>query len=192
MTHLSRSPIDAELALEQWHGYVEAFRAHGWVVAEIEPADEHPDGVFVEDTVVVFGDLAVLTSPGAASRVGELASTERALTALIAAGLVAPEFQVTNEPSVIAYINYMQTLIQSGTGDVRADYTSILTRAGDSTALIGEINTVLAAGQLSAATISTIRGAVDSIATTTPALLINRVYTAILLTMASTDFIAIK
>lgn len=86
MTHLSRSPIDAELALEQWHGYVEAFRAHGWVVAEIEPADEHPDGVFVEDTVVVFGDLAVLTSPGAASRVGELASTERALTALIAAG----------------------------------------------------------------------------------------------------------
>ncbi len=113
-------------------------------------------------------------------------------TTLATAGLVAPEFQVTNEPSVIAYINYMQTLISAGTGDVRADYTSIMTRAADSAALVAEINIILAAGQLSAATVATIRTAVDSIATTTPALLTNRVYTAILLTMASPDFIAIK
>jgi dimethylargininase len=82
LTHLDREPVDSDLALRQWQGYVDAFATHGWTVQEIEPADEHPDGVFVEDSVVVFDDLAVLTSPGAASRRGEVASTERALAAL--------------------------------------------------------------------------------------------------------------
>ena len=74
LTHLERVPVDAGLALEQWHGYVDAFRGRGWEVTEIEPADEHPDGVFVEDAAVVFGDLAVVASPGARSRRGELAT----------------------------------------------------------------------------------------------------------------------
>jgi dimethylargininase len=74
LTHVERVPVDASVALEQWHGYVDAFRDHGWDVATVEPADEHPDGVFVEDAVVVFDDLAVLTSPGADSRRGELAT----------------------------------------------------------------------------------------------------------------------
>ncbi len=82
LTHLDRVPIDARLALAQWQGYVEAFRTRGWAVTEIEPADEHPDGVFVEDTVVAFGELAVLTSPGADSRRGELATVAPALDAL--------------------------------------------------------------------------------------------------------------
>ena len=87
LTHLARSEIDAGRAQEQWDGYVEAFRTHGWTVTQVEPADEFPDGVFVEDTVVVFDDLAVLTSPGARSRVGEVVTTERALTSLAADGI---------------------------------------------------------------------------------------------------------
>ena len=82
LTHLERVPVDAALALEQWRAYVDVFRDAGWTVTEVEPVDAHPDGVFVEDTVVVFGDLAVLTSPGAASRTGEIASTARALEQL--------------------------------------------------------------------------------------------------------------
>ncbi len=74
LTHLNRVPVDADLAQAQWEGYVDAFRARGWDVVEVPPADDHADGVFVEDAVVVFGDLAVLTSPGAASRRGELTS----------------------------------------------------------------------------------------------------------------------
>jgi dimethylargininase len=74
LTHVERVPVDAQVALAQWHGYVDAFRDHGWDVTTVEPADEHPDGVFVEDAVVVFDDLAVLTSPGADSRRGELAT----------------------------------------------------------------------------------------------------------------------
>jgi hypothetical protein len=38
-------------------------------------------------------------------------------SAISAQGLVAPEFQITNEPSVIAYVNYMQALIVNGAGD---------------------------------------------------------------------------
>ncbi len=110
-------------------------------------------------------------------------------TAISNATLVAPEFQITNELSVVAYINYMQGLIGSTTNDVRGDYTALLALASDSAALVDEVNLLLAAGQLSAATITAIRAAVDSIsatATTGPA---NRVYTAILLTMASPEYI---
>jgi dimethylargininase len=82
LTHLDPQPVDPELALRQWHGYVAAFADRGWQVTEVAPADEHPDGVFIEDAVVVFGDLAVLTSPGAVSRRGELVTTEDAVRAL--------------------------------------------------------------------------------------------------------------
>jgi dimethylargininase len=84
LTHLSRAPVDPDLALRQWAGYVAAFADRGWAVTEVEPADEHADGVFVEDAVVIFDDLAVLTNPGAASRRGEVASVAGALDGLVA------------------------------------------------------------------------------------------------------------
>ena len=113
-------------------------------------------------------------------------------SALGTAGLVAPELQITNEQSVVAYVNYMQGLIGSGTGDVKADYTDILTKASDSAALVGEVNLVLAAGQLSAGTVTAIRAAVDSIAATATNGPINRVGVAILLTLASPDYLTLK
>ncbi|WP_036959688.1 dimethylargininase [Promicromonospora kroppenstedtii] len=74
LTHLERVPVDAALAAAQWARYVDVFRDLGWAVRELPAADQHPDGVFVEDTVVVFDDLAVLTRPGALSRRGEIES----------------------------------------------------------------------------------------------------------------------
>lgn len=59
------------------------FADHGWNVVEVEPADDCPDAVFVEDTVVVFGDVAVITRPGAESRAPETAGTEQAIRPLI-------------------------------------------------------------------------------------------------------------
>ncbi len=110
-------------------------------------------------------------------------------TTIAAAGMVAPEFQVTNEVSVVAYVNFMQTLIANGMGDFKADYTALNAKAGNSAALLEEINVVLAAGQLTASTVATIRSAVDAIAATSTA---NRVSTAILLTMAAPEFIALR
>ncbi len=113
-------------------------------------------------------------------------------TSIATSGFVAPEFQITNEPSVIAYVNYMQTLIQNGASDARGNYTDILTKAADSQALIDELNLIFTASQLSAATITTIKGAVDAISFTGTNGPINRVYTAILLVMASPEYIAQK
>ena len=113
-------------------------------------------------------------------------------TSIASSNLVGPEFQITSEPSVIAYVNYMQSLIQNGAGDAKANYADILTKASDSQALVDEVNLVLSAGQLSAATLATIKGAVDSISVTATNGPLNRVYTAILLTMAAPDYITQK
>lgn len=79
LTHLERVPVDPDLAMTQWEAYVAALRAEGWECVEVEPADDCPDAVFVEDTVVVYGDLAVISRPGADARKPETAGTERAL-----------------------------------------------------------------------------------------------------------------
>ncbi|MDT0117685.1 N(G),N(G)-dimethylarginine dimethylaminohydrolase [Microbacterium sp. PRF11] len=81
LTHLDRVPVDPDLALSQWQAYVEAFRSRGWDIVEIAPADDQPDGVFVEDAVVVFGDVAVLCRAGAASRRGEAESVRAGVAA---------------------------------------------------------------------------------------------------------------
>ena len=72
VTHVERRPVDYALARAQWEMYVRALEDAGWEAIELPPADESPDGVFVEDAVVVFGDVAVITRPGAASRRVEL------------------------------------------------------------------------------------------------------------------------
>jgi dimethylargininase len=79
VTHIDRTPVDLDRALEQWQAYATALRGAGWDVVEVEPADDCPDAVFVEDAVVVHGDLAVITRPGAPERRGETAGVERAV-----------------------------------------------------------------------------------------------------------------
>ena len=78
----SPTPVDVDLAGRQWHGYVDALRAEGWEIIEVPPADDCPDAVFVEDTVVVHGDLAVISRPGADERRPEIAGTEATLALL--------------------------------------------------------------------------------------------------------------
>ena len=51
-------------------------RSAGWSTHEVEPADECPDAVFIEDAIVVHEDLAIITHPGAAERKGEVAGAE--------------------------------------------------------------------------------------------------------------------
>jgi dimethylargininase len=82
VTHAERAPVDAERALDQWEGYVAALREHGWEVVEAEPADDCPDGVFVEDAAVVVRGVAVLTRPGAPQRRAEVESVARSLAEL--------------------------------------------------------------------------------------------------------------
>jgi dimethylargininase len=81
-THIDRVPADAALAARQHAAYVKAVADAGWTIREVPAADELPDCAFVEDTVVVFDDLAVLTRPGAAERRPEIAGAEEVVRAL--------------------------------------------------------------------------------------------------------------
>lgn len=78
VTHVARRPVDLGLAERQHAAYAAAVAAAGWQVVALPAADELPDSVFVEDTVVVAGDLAVVTRPGAPSRRPEADAAERA------------------------------------------------------------------------------------------------------------------
>jgi dimethylargininase len=82
VTYGERAPVDAELAAKQHAGYVAAIADAGWAIREVPTADDLPDSAFVEDTVVVCGELAVLTRPGAIERRAEVAGTEEAVRAL--------------------------------------------------------------------------------------------------------------
>jgi dimethylargininase len=95
VTHIEKSVIDQRRAEQQWRDYVEALRNNGFAPVEVEAADECPDGVFIEDTMVVYGDLAVLSRSGAPERRGEI-STARA--AAEAAGLRIAEI---TEPATL-------------------------------------------------------------------------------------------
>ncbi len=108
-------------------------------------------------------------------------------TQLAANNLLAPEFQITNEPSLIAYTNYLQTVIQSGAGEARPDYSALVPLAGDSQALLDELNLLLAAGQIHPTVIAQMKPALDTIANTT-----NRIYAAVLMVMASPDYLVLR
>jgi dimethylargininase len=79
LTHIDRVPVDLDLAQRQWEAYVAALQAEGWETIEVPPAPDCPDSVFVEDTVVMYDDLAVITRPGADERKAEVAGTEQVL-----------------------------------------------------------------------------------------------------------------
>jgi dimethylargininase len=82
VTYIERTPVDVPRAHAQHEAYVAALASHGWRVREVAPADDCPDAVFVEDTVIVCGDLAVLTRPGAPPRRPEVAAVAEAVHGL--------------------------------------------------------------------------------------------------------------
>jgi dimethylargininase len=71
LTHIDRVEVDIDLAERQWGAYCDALDTWGFEPVRVAAADDLPDSVFVEDAVVVFDGIAVLTSPGAESRRGE-------------------------------------------------------------------------------------------------------------------------
>jgi len=76
VTHIERSPVDVVLATRQWATYVDALRGVGWQIREVPVLESAPDCVFIEDTVVMFHDLAVITRPGDDRRKPEVTAVE--------------------------------------------------------------------------------------------------------------------
>lgn len=88
LTFVDRVPVDLKRAVAQHQRYVDLLAELGHQVVHVAPADELPDGTFLEDTAVVVEDLAILTRPGAASRRGEL-ETVRAVLAKLGVRMAA-------------------------------------------------------------------------------------------------------
>ena len=75
LTHLDRTPIDPDFAAVQHGNYEQALRDAGFEVVRLPYLADDPDAVFVEDTAILLGQQAVITRPGAESRVDEVDST---------------------------------------------------------------------------------------------------------------------
>jgi uncharacterized protein (DUF1800 family) len=110
-------------------------------------------------------------------------------SALGTLNLNAPEFQITNESTVVGWANWAQTFVQSGVGETRPDYTAELALATDATVLVKRVSLLLSGDTLSAATLATIGTAVGSISATTDAGKLNRVYAAIHLVLCAPEYL---
>jgi uncharacterized protein (DUF1800 family) len=133
-------------------------------------------------------------------------------TALAASHSTAPEFQLVNETTVAGYLNYLQGVVRNGLFvnapdlpqstsnvnngyDLTAPYTAELALVLDVPALVARLNRILAAGQLSAATVTTIVNAASAIAvtaTSTDTVKLNRIAAAVLLVLASPEYLVQK
>ncbi|QHI98909.1 DUF1800 family protein [Xylophilus rhododendri] len=133
-------------------------------------------------------------------------------TTIATAGLVAPEFQLVNESTVSGYINYMVTVVRYGiyvgapdkpqitsdasdSFDLAASYTNELPLATNAQALVARLNLLLAAGQLSADTVTLIVNALNAIPLTdssSTSAKLDRIGAAVLLVMSSPEYLVQK
>jgi len=113
-------------------------------------------------------------------------------TAIGSAALVAPEFQITNESSVVGVVNFLQRAVSGQVGDLvpaPAAMAALTAMADDPPALLAELNVVFAAGRLSAATIETARAAIAAMATGSETNRTRRVQAALVLVQAAPETI---
>ena len=82
VTHIHRVTVDHAKALEQWGAYCAVMGAAGWQTLEVPPADDCPDAVFIEDTMVVYGHTAIIALSGAVSRRAETTDAETVVAGL--------------------------------------------------------------------------------------------------------------
>ncbi|MDQ3059677.1 MAG: DUF1800 domain-containing protein [Pseudomonadota bacterium] len=132
-------------------------------------------------------------------------------TAMAAAQAPAPEFQLLNETTVGAYLNYMQGVIRNGIScpqpdvpqaastnylfDVKARYDEEMPLVANAGALVSHLGLVLCAGALSAATqtlIVSVLNATPLTAASTDAARLDRIAAAVLMVMASADYLIQK
>jgi dimethylargininase len=79
LTFHDRQPIDYERACQQHQQYVAALRQLGLQVQILPAEPDLPDSVFVEDTALVLDECAIITRPGADSRMPEIDSITKVL-----------------------------------------------------------------------------------------------------------------
>jgi dimethylargininase len=82
VTHIDRQPVDVALAVRQWEQYVAVLHKVGWETVEVPAAFDCPDSAFIEDTMVVYKNVAVIARPGADARKPEVIEAEKVVESL--------------------------------------------------------------------------------------------------------------
>ena len=118
-------------------------------------------------------------------------------TAMAAAGLVAPEFQIHNESSTVAYLNYLADWVGDafGYGEIKPNYSELLPLAADAPALVRWLSLYLSASQLSAGTVDAIVNSLSGLVvvpSSSDNTKLQRIYAAVLLVMAGPEYIVQK
>jgi uncharacterized protein (DUF1800 family) len=133
-------------------------------------------------------------------------------TALAPTKTPAPEFQIVNETTVASYVNYMQSVVRNGFAvrapesrvqnfsaspvfDIKPDYQAELAIVSDADILVARLNLILCADQMSAATVTTIANALKATpvtASSDESTKLNRIAAAVLLVMASPEYLVQK
>lgn len=129
-------------------------------------------------------------------------------SALAATNTTAPEFQIVNETTVGGYLNFMQDTVRFGLNcpeptkpeaayinyqrDIKAAYASELVLVADAAALVKRVNLLMAAGQVSDANQSLMINAITPMPMTSADDKLNRVCAAILMVMASSEYLIQK
>ena len=116
-------------------------------------------------------------------------------TAFAEAELVAPEFQIHNESTTASYINFMSQSIKDGHADIKADYAELMPMAPDAQGLLDWLNLYLSASQVSPKNIELMRSALETKPVrddSADADKLTRIHTAILLVMASPEYLVQK
>jgi dimethylargininase len=81
LTHLPRDPINVANAVAEHAQYEETLRTLGATVVHAPAEPDLPDAVFVEDTALVFDEVAIMMRPGALARRPEVESMAKVLSA---------------------------------------------------------------------------------------------------------------
>jgi len=133
-------------------------------------------------------------------------------TMMATSGSLAPEFQIVTESSVSGYLNYMQNVIRNGIFvntpnlpnnvrnakgvlDISATYKDELAIVTDAPELVKRLNRLLCAGQLSVATQALMINGLNATrvsATSSDAVKLNRVASAIFMVMAAPEYLVQK
>jgi dimethylargininase len=72
LTTVDFGVLEYGLVLAQWEAYCRALESCGLVLTYLEEDLRYPDSTFVEDAAVITEHAAMLTRPGAGSRLGEV------------------------------------------------------------------------------------------------------------------------
>jgi hypothetical protein len=104
---------------------------------------------------------------------------------LASAGLVAPEFQITSEITVVNLTNQLRTAVFSNVSGVTLDLTYAQSLAGDPAALVDWLDTLLMHGSMSDAMRTAVINATTAITATNT---LERARTALNLISVSPEF----